>query len=365
MLRLLLKLYPARFVEAFGEEWLRDTRQELREARTQGWVRVVGWAGRTLASVGQGAMTAHKQSWIMAISQGVEIQCGHETILLRADNNAHQTLIRYSLLNFVGCFIAGWMAFKLWLYLWVGGGLDGFGASAEAAIMALLMLVFLAGGLLIGAWMAWRHYVHKKTKTSKLASLAWMGFVAWSACSIGFMNWTLVDLGRASKDAIVAFEEYPETMIGMGLRDSGGAEVDWKVTNAKDEKCVRAMAVLDMSRQRAIRYAKDSTEVTGLLLVNSMAHNLAGRGCMDETSLVAFNQSLMDATVLTPQQERHMKWRGLGQLHAGRKEVIEKMRLTPSKRCEFREIKKASFAEEKVDYKAVQRLCAGAAVPKK
>lgn len=357
MLNLLLKLYPARFVENMGEDWLRDTRQELAEARQQGGLAYLKWVGRVALGTIQGVWQAHRNEYERACERGIEVQCGNQVLLIQKGSNAHWIINRHVFLSGVGATIAGYVGFKFWLAAWVNGALDQEVPDAGFSLMLCLylggMLVFIAAGL----WMSWTHRVHLRSIKSRLLNLAWMAFVAQGAWGIAFINWTLVDLGMTSSEATQVFEDYPHTLKAMGLQDDAGESREWVAMGPQDPRCDRALAVLDLSKHQAMRGPANRRDVVALLLVDSMANNLWVRGCMTDDQRIAFNHTLMGSTQLNDKEQRQLAWRGLGQLAESRSILVNRLALKQEGLCLGRAMREHALAGTTPDTTAIAQAC--------
>lgn len=337
ILRALLKIFPERFSEEMGHEWLLDTQRGLDDARQRGALSIAWWWIMTLCGALRGAGMAHFND--LRSGQGRYVIAAGSAILIRENGNTHKKgdLWSVATISACGAALCGHMAADLFLALWVDGGMDHLYATwqrgAEANLIVFFLLPYLgqAALLMLGVYLAISNRIQSNIPFLALAQKGSLVFLVFLTGSTIFLNWTLDDLNQSTKDIVGIYEDYPrlKTQTGIFENDAPGS----LSLTPGSAVCVRAETAFATQSERWTQFAQKTGEAMPLLLLQSMGAHLWGSGCWDDQSLLDHNKQVVAATVLPDLVDRRLPWRYMGTGEEARNSILPSIGLTREKWC--------------------------------
>lgn len=335
MMKLLLKLFPSRFVSDLGDEWLIDTRQEYAQARKQGAWAVAGWLSRTLVGTMKGAAVAHAQESRLALSKAPErryfLASGGEMVLMQGPAMPSSGIWINTLGAWCGAALAGHMAMGLFLAFWATSLASSIASGFSSLdlllwVMSLGPVLVKVAGLVLGVALAIKLHPRSNlfglTWASALSLLLTFGFAA----SATHITWVLQDLSQRSGVLTEVMSEYPSVEKGLGLPELDSLET------ATSAQCARATALFSLVESRWIAKARSHAEPLPLILLNGLGAQLWSHGCWTDSQRLAAHQKLEEVSLWAGSAQRRLDIQ-IPRLREGNQKVVEGLSLSRFQWC--------------------------------
>lgn len=317
MLKTLLRLFPARFREEMGDDWMADNRQELEKAKRRGTLAVIGWAAQLIAGTLAGASISHVHQAKLSTTKSTII-AGNAVLVIGGSPSEQKNSLWLSItLSVAGALIVGHMAAELFIVFWIEGGVEKFNALFQQYELSSGMLVGLApvalkiALLITGIYLAFSQRVRSNIKLLSWAHWGYLLLMVWMAASASFLHWTLRDIGDNSEHLTQMMEDYPIVRKEMGISTHEGKTRLHLYPGSV--QCERARAVFSLASHNWLTKFGKSGELMPLILLQGISTQLWDVGCWDQKTLMDYNKSLVLAAQITPLMERRLKYQYMGQ----------------------------------------------------